>query len=105
MMKWYISADQALFLNRRDCAMIFKRKWFLVYSDVKLENMYKAEKRLREHGITYKTNVFSRNLTSFMRNFPNERSLLYRAGREDTIYQLYTPKEEEEKARFLLSKI
>lgn len=85
--------------------MIFKKKWFLVYSGVKLETMYKAENCLREHGIAYKTNAFSRNLTSFMRNFPNERRLLFRAGREETIYMLYTSKEEEEKARFLLSKI
>lgn len=85
--------------------MFIKKKWFLVYTCVKLETMYKAENLLANHGILYKTNAFSRNLTSAMRDFPNERRLLFRSGREETIYRIYTSKENEEKAKFLLSAI
>lgn len=85
--------------------MFIKKKWFLVYTCVKLETMYKAENLLANHGILYKTNAFSRNLTSAMRDFPSERGLLFRSGRVEAIYKIYTVKENEEKARFLLSKI
>jgi hypothetical protein len=67
--------------------------------------MYKAEKLLANHEIPYKTNVFSRNLTSAMRDFHSGRQLLFRNGREETIYKIYTTKENEEKAKYLLSRI
>jgi hypothetical protein len=85
--------------------VFIKKKWFLVYTCVNLETMYRAENLLANDGIQYKTNVFGRNLTSFMRDFPSQRRLLYRSGREEAIYKIYTVKEKEEKARFLLSKI
>lgn len=85
--------------------MFIKKKWFLVYTCVKLETMYKAENLLANHGIIYKTNVFSRNLISAMRDFNSERLLLFRRGREETIYRIYTSKENEEKAKFLLTTI
>lgn len=85
--------------------MFIKKKWFLVYTCVKLETMYKAENLLDNHGILYKTNAFSRNLTSAMRDFNRGRLPLIRSGREETIYRIYTSKENEEKAKFLLSTI
>jgi hypothetical protein len=85
--------------------VFIKKKWFLVYTCVKLETMYRAENLLANHEILYKTNVFSRNLTSAMRDSPSGRQLLFRNGREETIYKIYTTKENEEKAKFLLSRI
>ena len=85
--------------------MFIKKKWFLVYTCVKLETMYSVENLLDDHHIPYKTNVLSRNMASAMRDFPSERGLLFRNGREETIYKIYTTKENEEKAKFLLSRI
>ena len=85
--------------------MFIKKKWFLVYTCVILETMYKAENLLANDGILYKTNAFSRNLASAMRDFNSGRLPLFRSGRVETIYKIYTSKENEEKAKFLLSTI